>query len=103
VLINDERRPGDPSKTPGDAVHETPEGLTELLRERLPFLDSGETLSADSNLTDYGLDSFGVVDLLAALEKKYDVRFRNELLTMDNFATPGTIAAVLSSLLNQMA
>jgi acyl carrier protein len=69
------------------------------LREFLPFLDSDETLTADVSLRDLGLDSMGMVELLAALEDGYDVRFRDEYLTMETFATPAVLWGTLTILI----
>jgi acyl carrier protein len=69
------------------------------LREFLPFLDSDEMLTADVSLRDLGLDSMGMVELLAALEDGYDVRFRDEYLTMETFATPAVLWGTLTILI----
>ena len=69
------------------------------LRTFLPFLDSTEALTPEMSLRDLGLDSMGMVELLADLESGYDVRFRDEALTMETFATPGVLWGVLSSML----
>ena len=69
------------------------------LRAFLPFLDSTETLTADVSLRDLGLDSMGMVELLAALEDGYHVRFRDEYLTMETFATPAVLWGTLTILI----
>jgi nodulation protein F len=69
------------------------------LRAFLPFLDATEALTPEMSLRDLGLDSMGMVELLADLESGYDVRFRDEALTMETFATPGVLWGVLSSML----
>lgn len=68
------------------------------VRRHLPFLGVDERLGADVSLRDLGLDSMGVVELLADLENGYAVRFRDEALTMETFATPGVLWRVLSSM-----
>lgn len=70
----------------------------EIVTRYLPFLPSGEKLAEDSALRDLGLDSLGTVELLAALEKTYDVRFVDDMLTMENFATPGILWRTLSKI-----
>ncbi|MET0235079.1 MAG: acyl carrier protein [Kibdelosporangium sp.] len=65
------------------------------LRCFLPFLSASRSLTGSATLRDLGLDSMGAVELLAALENVYDVRFREDTLTMDTFATPGTLWAAL--------
>jgi acyl carrier protein len=69
------------------------------LRDFLPFLDVSQALTPEMSLRDLGLDSMGMVELLAALESGYDVRFRDEALTTETFATPGVLWGVLSSML----
>ncbi|MFC4535731.1 phosphopantetheine-binding protein [Sphaerisporangium dianthi] len=68
-----------------------------LLRRHLPFLDPQEELNADSSLRDLGLDSMGTVELLASLENLYDVRFVDDMLNMESFATPAVLWRTLSS------
>ncbi|MER6778683.1 MULTISPECIES: acyl carrier protein [unclassified Streptomyces] len=63
----------------------------ELLREYLPFLSADEPLEADTDLRAVGLDSLGVVELLGSLEQAYDVRFVDEALSLDTFATPAVL------------
>jgi acyl carrier protein len=72
------------------------EQFEEILRSHLPFLPAGEPLLENSNLRDLGLDSMGTVELLAALEGAYRVRFMDDALTMENFAAPGVLWATLS-------
>ncbi|WP_329572834.1 phosphopantetheine-binding protein [Kitasatospora sp. NBC_01266] len=63
----------------------------ELLREYLPFLDGEEPLEADTDLRDSGLDSLGAVELLGSLEGAFDVRFVDEALSLETFATPAVL------------
>ena len=71
----------------------------ELLRTYLPFLAADEILAGDTSLRDLGLDSLGTVELLAALEARYDVRFLDDALSLETFATPGVLWAALSAIL----
>lgn len=70
----------------------------ELLRSYLPFLAADESLDDDTGLRDLGLDSLGTVELLAAIEARYDVRFMDEALSLETFATPGVLWAALSGM-----
>jgi acyl carrier protein len=70
----------------------------DLLRQFLPFLGADEVLEADSTLRDLGLDSLGTVELLGSLEDRYDVRFLDEALNAETFATPASLWDILSSL-----
>jgi acyl carrier protein len=63
----------------------------ELLRGYLPFLGADEPLEADTDLRLSGLDSLGAVELLGSLESAYGVRFVNEVLSLDTFATPAVL------------
>ncbi|MET8948455.1 phosphopantetheine-binding protein [Streptomyces sp. NPDC004542] len=74
------------------------EKFEETLRKHLPFLGAGDKLDSGSDLWDLGLDSIGTVDLMAALESVYDVRFVDDALTMENFSTPGVLWTALSEL-----
>lgn len=68
-----------------------------LLRQRLPFLPPDEPLDADSSLRDYGLDSLATVELLGELENTYRIRFPEDLLTLDTFATPQVLWQALTT------
>ncbi|MGW2649309.1 phosphopantetheine-binding protein [Streptomyces sp. NPDC001393] len=63
----------------------------ELLRDYLPFLDADEPLEADTDLRLSGLDSLAAVELLGSLESAYAVRFVDEALSLDTFATPAVL------------
>ncbi|MEU0603067.1 acyl carrier protein [Streptomyces sp. NPDC006393] len=63
----------------------------ELLREYLPFLGADEPLEADTDLRVSGLDSLGAVELLGSLESAYGIRFVDEALSLDTFATPAVL------------
>jgi acyl carrier protein len=69
-----------------------------LLRQYLPFLTADDVLTGEASLRDLGLDSMGTVELLADLESGYRVRFRDEALTLANFATPGILWKALSAM-----
>ncbi|NUR69269.1 MAG: acyl carrier protein [Hamadaea sp.] len=72
------------------------EHFDQTLRSHLPFLGPGEALHDDADLRDLGLDSLGTVELLASLENRYNVRFVDDALTLETFATPGTLWNTLS-------
>ncbi|MEU8207081.1 acyl carrier protein [Streptosporangium sp. NPDC049046] len=75
----------------------------ETLRRQLPFLPADERIREDTGLADFGLDSLGIVELLATLEEEYGVRFRDEALTMETFETPGTLWKTLSGMFRPVA
>jgi acyl carrier protein len=72
----------------------------ELLRQYLPFTTPDEELGPHSDLRDLGLDSLGMVELLAALEGTYGMRFRDEALTLDSFKTPEVLWRTVSEMLD---
>lgn len=69
----------------------------ELVRRTLPFLPPGEELRADTDLTDAGLDSMAIVELLTSLEQAYGVRLPEEAMTRETFGTPATLWRALST------
>ncbi|MBB2913060.1 acyl carrier protein [Streptosporangium becharense] len=75
----------------------------EILRRQLPFLPPDERIEEGTGLSDLGLDSLGIVELLSCLEEEYGVHFRDEALTMETFRTPGTLWKTLSEMLRPVA
>jgi nodulation protein F len=69
----------------------------ELLRRQLPFLPDDEALTGNTSLREYGLDSLGTVELLSALEAAYQIRFSDDALTLETFATPTVLWEALSA------
>ncbi|MBB4689952.1 acyl carrier protein [Paractinoplanes abujensis] len=61
-------------------------------------MEADDVLAADTQLRDFGLDSLGVVELLSSLERTYDVRFVDDALHIDNFATPQVLWSTLSTM-----
>lgn len=74
------------------------ESFGQLLRKHLPLMESGDELTADLSLRDFGLDSMGMVSLLSSLEDAYGVRFVDDALNGDNFATPETLWKTLAAM-----
>ncbi|SBT43779.1 phosphopantetheine-binding protein [Micromonospora auratinigra] len=70
-----------------------------ILRQHLPFLGPDEPLLGGTSLRDSGLDSLAMVELLATLESEYNVRFLDEAMSMETFATPQTLWSVMSDML----
>ena len=73
------------------------EQFEELLRRYLPFLAPEDPIEGDTRLRDFGLDSLGMVELLAQLEAAYDVRFVDDALTLETFETPDVLWKTLQS------
>ncbi|MFC8079837.1 acyl carrier protein [Streptomyces sp. NPDC057137] len=74
------------------------ESFEQLLRKQIPLLEPDEELTADLSLRDFGLDSMGMVSLLSSVEDAYGVRFVDDALNMDNFATPATLWKTLDAM-----
>lgn len=60
-------------------------------------------ISEDDNLFDKGLDSFGSVQLMLALEEHFDVEFPDHLLSRKSFSTIRSIRETVSSLVQAEA
>jgi len=75
----------------------------EILRAHLPFISANDEVTWNDELRDLGLDSIGMVDLLSRLESEYQVKFVDEALEMETFATPGTLWTTLSKLIGAAA
>ncbi|NUR60838.1 MAG: acyl carrier protein [Catenulispora sp.] len=72
------------------------ERFEESVRRFLPYLPAEEELGADAPLRDFGLDSLATVELLSVLEDAYDIRFRDEALSLATFETPEVLWKTLS-------
>lgn len=73
------------------------EPLRNLLRPHLPYLQ-GRDISPTQDLTRLGLDSMRLVELLVGIEEHFDVRFPDELLRVETFATLETLTAAVEQL-----
>ena len=67
-----------------------------LLKETLP--GAGGSAGPDDSLLDSGLDSVGMVDLLAAVEERFGLAVPPEEITPENFATPRSLATLIERL-----
>lgn len=74
-----------------------PHEFQDVLRAHLPYADSGEISAADE-LVNLGLDSVGVVRLLADIEDKYEVELPDDILDEQTFVTAGSLWQRLSAL-----
>lgn len=75
----------------------------EAIRGQLAFLPPDEPLEENADLRDLGLDSMGTVELLSALESAYDVRFVDDALSPETFASAGSLWRTLSALVGAAA
>ncbi|MEW2573604.1 phosphopantetheine-binding protein [Streptomyces sp. NPDC047070] len=74
------------------------ESFERILRKHLPLIESGDEITANLSLRDHGLDSMAMVSMLSSLESEYDVRFVDDALHIDNFATPETLWKTLAAM-----
>ncbi|MDJ0347454.1 acyl carrier protein [Streptomyces sp. H10-C2] len=63
----------------------------EVLRTSLPLLKQGEELLPGTPLSDYGLDSMGMMQLIARLETSHGVSFPPGTMPSCAFANPGVL------------
>ncbi|MBD0738772.1 MULTISPECIES: phosphopantetheine-binding protein [unclassified Streptomyces] len=78
-----------------ETTREIPRTFQDVLLPRLPYAE-GDELTADADLAALGLDSMGVVQLLADLEDRFGVELDDELLTEETFATVGSLWATVA-------
>lgn len=68
-----------------------------ILRAHLPFANAAE-LADDESLSDLGLDSMGLVALMADLEDQYGVELPDEFVAEATFETVGSLWRALITL-----
>jgi acyl carrier protein len=69
--------------------------------ETLPF--DVEKLSDQDNLYDAGMTSFASVQIMLAIEERFDIEFPEEMLTRRTFASLANIADAVSKLTKEAA
>lgn len=80
-----------------------PQDFSDVIRPHLPFADGGE-FGDDDDLSDLGLDSMGLVALMADLEDRYDLVLPDEFVAEATFATVGSLwRALLGAVATQGA
>ncbi len=71
--------------------------LKELLVERL-FLDIEPTdIDSDTDLADYGIDSFLLLELIVAIEEMFEVRFEQSDITSDTLRSISSLRELIKS------
>jgi acyl carrier protein len=73
-----------------------------ILHERLALAGNGAALDEDTGLlgAGIGLDSFEVLQLVGALEERFDLTIDDDDLLPDHFRTVGTLLRFLAPRLN---
>jgi len=79
------------------------ERLRQLLREQGAVPVDGDSLTPETDLYAAGLTSLSSVDLMLAIEQKFDLVFPDEALNRRTFASIGSIAAVVERLQSGVA
>ena len=79
------------------------QAIREILASNEAFAGKADQLSEDDSLFDRGLDSFGSVQLMLALEERFNVEFPDSLLNRKSFATIRAIREAVSTLVQQEA
>ncbi|GJE11489.1 MULTISPECIES: acyl carrier protein [Methylobacterium] len=79
------------------------QAIRDILGSNEAFAGKADQLSEDDSLFDMGLDSFGSVQLMLALEERFSVEFPDALLNRKSFATIRAIRDAVSTLVRQEA
>lgn len=66
--------------------------VEQLLARRLP----GKSVSADDDLTEVGVDSLGMVNLMLAIEAEFDIMIAPADITPENLRSVATIEALIA-------
>jgi acyl carrier protein len=69
--------------------------LISLLRPFLRLLPAEADLPMDAELGKLGLDSMQSIELLMALEQEFGVTIPDEKITVETFATPANLLALI--------
>ena len=72
--------------------------IRETLRSVASLAGIADDVGEDDNLFDRGLDSFGSVQLMLALEERFNVEFPDHLLNRRSFSTIRIIRETVSPL-----
>ncbi|CAA2136492.1 MULTISPECIES: acyl carrier protein [Methylobacterium] len=75
-----------------------PEDIRDTLKSVAALTEVVDSLGEDDNLFDRGLDSFGSVQLMLALEERYNIEFPDNLLNRRSFSTIRIIVETVSKL-----
>ncbi|GJE18301.1 acyl carrier protein [Methylobacterium marchantiae] len=72
--------------------------VRETLKSVAALSETIDGIGDDDNLFDKGLDSFGSVQLMLALEERYDIEFPDNLLNRRSFSTIRIIGETVNKL-----
>ena len=74
------------------------EVIKDILRQNEAMSGLVDTLGENDDLFEKGLDSFGSVQLMLALEERFDVEFPDSLLNRRSFSSIRTIRETVTKL-----
>ncbi len=69
------------------------EQLLSLIREKL--IETGETMTVETDLFASGLDSMGIMQLMILIEERFGVRIAEAEVTRQNFGTAGDLSSLV--------
>ena len=81
-----------------NTIEQVQGGAAEIVRRMLAERSIERTVSPNSNLSDLGLTSFDMVELVLSLESKFDLSIPETHITPSNFRTVAAIDSLLASL-----
>lgn len=84
-------------------THSTRERLLDLVRQILGPPASNRPLPIDARLTDVGMSSIKMVNLMLSVESAFDIAIPAADINPDNFATLASIEALISRMLETSA
>lgn len=81
--------------------HSIEDTIRNILREFGRLAVDASALNDDSNLYDAGLTSHGSVNLMLAIEERFDVEFPDRLMQRGSFATIAAIRTNVQNLIGE--
>lgn len=81
----------------------TRERLITLVRQILNQPSVSRALPIDARLSDLGMSSIKMVNLMLAVEAEFDVTIPQNLITPENFASIGSVEMLLDQLIDSSA
>jgi len=81
-----------------DSIKQIEGGVTEVVRRMMAERSINRTLSPQANLSDLGLTSFDMVELVMSLETEFDLCIPEKHITPSNFRTIAAIDSLMASL-----
>ncbi|KQP40918.1 acyl carrier protein [Methylobacterium sp. Leaf104] len=81
----------------------TSQDIRQILASNEALAPIADQISDDESLFDRGLDSFGSVQLMLALEERFGIEFPDEFLSRKSFATIGAIRETVAAVIRPQA